>query len=180
MKGWARAARLTIYTMLPASVIHFFWKHALQRIMIGMSCPSWQWHRAGYSWSPVRTLPVALLWCNLGLRSLLLNSRGNKAVATPRLIMIGVEGLHLLCFETLSWWLESSSSVYTYPCTQIILGLQSRYNLYNPLVSLTMQVRQPMQVRQYRKRKPLTLVHFLGSEALALDPMPTNQGSWSH
>ena len=27
----------------------------------GMSCPSWQWHRAGYHWSPVRTLPVAPL-----------------------------------------------------------------------------------------------------------------------
>ena len=33
---------------------------------IGMSCPSWQWHRTGYSWSPVRTLPVAPLQCDLG------------------------------------------------------------------------------------------------------------------
>ena len=33
-------------------------------------CPSWQswwhWHRTGYRWSPVRTLPVAPLWCDLG------------------------------------------------------------------------------------------------------------------
>ena len=28
----------------------------------GMSCPSWQWHRTGSRWSPVRTLPVAPLW----------------------------------------------------------------------------------------------------------------------
>ena len=34
--------------------------------VIGMSCPSWQWHRAGYRWSPVRTVPVAPLWCDLG------------------------------------------------------------------------------------------------------------------
>ena len=27
-----------------------------------VSCPSWQWHRTGYSWSPVRTLPEAPLW----------------------------------------------------------------------------------------------------------------------
>ena len=26
-------------------------------------CPSWQWHRAGYRLSPVRTLPMAPLWC---------------------------------------------------------------------------------------------------------------------
>ena len=31
-------------------------------------------HRAGYRWSPVRTLPVAPLWCDL-----VPNSRGNKA-----------------------------------------------------------------------------------------------------
>ena len=34
-----------------------------------MSCPSWQWQRTGYRWSPVRTLPVAPLWCDLGCRS---------------------------------------------------------------------------------------------------------------
>ena len=27
------------------------------------SCPSWQRHRAEYSWSPVQTLPVSPLWC---------------------------------------------------------------------------------------------------------------------
>ena len=31
----------------------------------GMSCPSWQWHRTGYRWSPVRTLPLAPLRCDL-------------------------------------------------------------------------------------------------------------------
>ena len=34
-------------------------------IKIGMSCPSWQWHRTGYCWLPVQTLPVAPLWCDL-------------------------------------------------------------------------------------------------------------------
>ena len=33
---------------------------------IGLSCPSWQWHRSGYSWLPVRTQPVEPLWCDLG------------------------------------------------------------------------------------------------------------------
>ena len=45
---------------------------------LGMSCPSWQWHRTGSRWSPVRTLPVAPLWCDLGFVP---NSRGNKAAA---------------------------------------------------------------------------------------------------
>ena len=26
------------------------------RVNLGMSCPSWQWHRTGYSWSPVLTM----------------------------------------------------------------------------------------------------------------------------
>ena len=35
---------------------------------IGMSCPSWQWHRTGwYSWSPLQTLQVAPLWCDSDL-----------------------------------------------------------------------------------------------------------------
>ena len=46
-----------------------------------MSCPSWQWHRTGSSWSPVQTLPVEPLWCDLGLVQ---NSRGNKAAANLR------------------------------------------------------------------------------------------------
>ena len=36
----------------------------------GMSCPSWQWHRTGYLWPPVRNLLVAPLWCDLGHCSL--------------------------------------------------------------------------------------------------------------
>ena len=47
----------------------------------GMSCPSWQWHRTGSRWFPVRTLPVAPLWCDLGFVP---NSRGNKAAANLR------------------------------------------------------------------------------------------------
>ena len=34
--------------------------------ILGMSCPSWQWHGTGYSWSQVQTRPVAPLWCDLG------------------------------------------------------------------------------------------------------------------
>ena len=50
-------------------------------IITGMSCPSWQWHRTGSRWSPVRTLLVAPLWCDLGFVP---NSRGNKAAANLR------------------------------------------------------------------------------------------------
>ena len=46
-----------------------------------MSCPSWQWHRTGSRWSPVRTLQVAPLWCDLGFFP---NSRGNEAAANLR------------------------------------------------------------------------------------------------
>ena len=45
------------------------------------SLVSWQWHRTGSRWSPVRTLPVAPLWCDLGFVP---NSRGNKAAANLR------------------------------------------------------------------------------------------------
>ena len=44
-------------------------------------CPNWQWHRTGSRWFPVRTLPVAPLWCDLGFVP---NSRGNKAAANLR------------------------------------------------------------------------------------------------
>ena len=50
----------------------------IEHIHIGMSCPGWQWHRTGSHWSPIRTLPVAPLWCDLGFVP---NSRGNKAAA---------------------------------------------------------------------------------------------------
>ena len=42
---------------------------------------SWQWHRTGSSWSPVRTLPVAPLWCDWGFVT---NSSGNKAAVNLR------------------------------------------------------------------------------------------------
>ena len=45
------------------SVIEHSWQN-----VTGMSCPSWEWHRTRYRWSPVRTLLVsaAPLWCDLG------------------------------------------------------------------------------------------------------------------
>ena len=43
-----------------------------------MSCPSWLWYRTGSLWSPVRTLPVVPLLCDLGFFP---NTRGNKAAA---------------------------------------------------------------------------------------------------
>ena len=42
--------------------------------------PSWQWHRTGSRWFPVRILPVAPLWCDLGFVP---NSCGNKAGEPP-------------------------------------------------------------------------------------------------
>ena len=53
--------------------------------IIGMSCPSWQWHRTGSCWSPVRTLPVVPLCCDLGF---FLNSSGNKAVVNLHPIIL--------------------------------------------------------------------------------------------
>ena len=48
-----------------------------------MSCPSWQWHRTGSRWSPVRTLPLAPLWRDLGFVPY---SRDDKASATQNLL----------------------------------------------------------------------------------------------
>ena len=50
-----------------------------------MSCPIWQWHRTGSRWPPVRTLPVAPLWCDLGFFP---NSRGYKSSANLRPIWL--------------------------------------------------------------------------------------------
>ena len=47
-----------------------------EKVIPYLSCPSWQWHRAGSCWSPVRTLQVAPLWCDLRFFQ---NSCGNKA-----------------------------------------------------------------------------------------------------
>ena len=70
-------------TMLePLSVFSWFsWCGVRSSAYLDVSCPSWQWHRTGSRWSPVRTLPVAPLWCDLGFVP---NSRGNKAAANPR------------------------------------------------------------------------------------------------
>ena len=62
-------------------LICFFGRTSEFSILKGMSCPSWQWHKTGSSWFAVRTLPVAPLWCDLGLVP---NSRGNKAAANLR------------------------------------------------------------------------------------------------
>ena len=43
------------------------------------SCPSWQWHGTGSSWSPVRTLPVAPF-----VLAFVPNSCSNKAAANLR------------------------------------------------------------------------------------------------
>ena len=44
-----------------------------------MSCRRWQWHRTGSSWSPVRTVPVAPVWGDLGFFP---KGRGSKATTT--------------------------------------------------------------------------------------------------
>ena len=50
-----------------------------------MPLPTWtrdvlSWHRTGSRWSPVRTLPVTPLWCDLGFFP---NSRGIKSCGDP-------------------------------------------------------------------------------------------------
>ena len=68
------------------SLLNTFWVYLCKingENTVGISCPSWQWHRTENSWSPVRTLPVVPLWCDLGFVQ---NSRGNKAAADLRLI----------------------------------------------------------------------------------------------
>ena len=62
------------WTISPVSDISRYVSEGL----VTMSCPSWRWHRTGSRWFPVRTLPVAPLWCDLGFVP---NSRGNKAAA---------------------------------------------------------------------------------------------------
>ena len=43
------------------------WKEPILGLRnLGMSCPSWPYHRTGYCWSPVQTLPLVPLWCGLG------------------------------------------------------------------------------------------------------------------
>ena len=75
-----------VFSIWYSSSIHSY-------IMVtGMFCPSWQWHRTGSRWFPVRTLPVAPLWCDLGF---LPNSRGNKAAANLRPNMVYRCVLHL-------------------------------------------------------------------------------------
>ena len=78
-----------------------------------MSCPSWQWHRTGSSWSPVRTLLVAPLWCDPGLVP---NSRGNKAAANPRPTFSNVDGSWcrvVKCISFMSSKLNNCSSQLT-------------------------------------------------------------------
>ena len=48
------------------SLIDQYERESIAESMRIMSCPSWQGHRTRSRWSPVRTLPVAPLWCDLG------------------------------------------------------------------------------------------------------------------
>ena len=50
----------------------------LMMIIVRDVCPSWQWHRFGYRWSLVRTLPMAPLWCDKAA----INQNQNEAAAT--------------------------------------------------------------------------------------------------
>ena len=90
-----------------------------------MSCPSWQWHWqrtwTGYRWSPVRTLPVAPLWCDLG--------RCSRTVVVIKLR------------QTSAFWLSSRQSVKKSPFRVTLqekwhfgcLWLRSRIRAHNKL-----------------------------------------------
>ena len=59
-------------------------------LKIGISCPSWQWHGTGCRRSPVRTLPVAPLWCDLGFcsRTVVVMKINNKQLITCKIAVI--------------------------------------------------------------------------------------------
>ena len=70
----------------------------------GMSCPSRQWHRTGYRRSPVRTLPAAPLWCDLGLWSrtvVVIKLRRTSALSSSSLLFLLLLLLLLLLLVSL-------------------------------------------------------------------------------
>ena len=88
----------------------------------GMSCPSWQWHRTGYRWSPVPTQPVAPLLCDLGYCS--------RTVVVIKLRRISA---FLMQNIIVSRW----AFKYSYPEKNLTHGGvgQTRYLLYSPEIS---------------------------------------------
>ena len=66
--------------------------------VLGMSCPSWQWHRTGYSWLPVWTCSSLVVWPGIFSP----NSHGNNAAAN----------LHCSCCELVMIFLPNKSHPY--------------------------------------------------------------------
>ena len=67
------------FIMQNACLFTVFLHSNMKARVSGKSCPSWHQPRTGYSWLPVQTRAVALLWCYLGCCSKTVY--GNKAAA---------------------------------------------------------------------------------------------------
>ena len=74
----------------------------LGKDVVGMSCPSWQWHRTGSRWSPVRTLLRAYWWRPCGVTwdssqtGVVIRLRQTSALGSSTTIS---SRLSWLCFE---------------------------------------------------------------------------------
>ena len=95
-----------------------------------MPCPSWQWHRTGSSWSPVRTLQVAPLWCDLGF---VLNSRGNKAAANlrPTFIYVSIRSNMQICWTMYNYDVLCTKCIYVLIWQFFHIYLQYMYSITN-------------------------------------------------
>ena len=82
---------------------------------IGMSCPSWQWRGTGYRSSPVRTLPVAPWWCNLG--------RCSRTVAAIKLLsVLWTSAFSWFCPFHVHVWILGQFIIYEFGGTKIPHG----------------------------------------------------------
>ena len=106
-----------------------------------MSCPSWQWHRTGYSWSPVQTLPGAPLWCDLGF---FLNSSGNEAAENlhPTRVrtdtVIKCNHFILTCWFSFTKYIAQTSDL-SWPTSMTVKMCVLNY-LYTQLASYTTEI----------------------------------------
>ena len=131
-----------VHQCCPTAVLHIHPRPCLNKhgYLILIS-----WYRTGYRWSPVRTLPVAPSWCDLG--------RCPRRVVVIKLRR--TSALHWNTSQRMMWW----------SCAVFVV-LQQDWDTREPIVVHLVAATLPVtskrrEIRQYRRKGDVSCSHNL-------------------